>query len=190
MNAVAIGLLALTVAALPVSAMADAPKGWFVAGNNPGGYNFGKEHVADSGSAFSAFIQAKTPNATGFGTLMQYIRPDNYLGKRVRLSARLKTADADHAQMWLRVDGEKKGESLAFYNMDDRPVTGTTGWKRYEIVLDVPRGAVGVAFGMFLAGKGEMWADDFKLEIVDTSVPVSAAPSGLRDTPANLNFDQ
>ena len=35
------------------------------------------------------------------------------------------------AQLWMRLDGEQK--TLGFDNMDDRAVTGTTGWQKYEI---------------------------------------------------------
>ena len=182
-------LLTVLMAAAPAGA--EPIKGWFVTGSKPAEYDFGKEHVAGSAGAYSAFIHAKLAKPTGFGTLMQEIAADNYRGKRLRLSARLKSADANRAQLWMRIDGPDRGKSLAFYNMDDRPVTGTTDWKRYEVVLDVADNAVGVAFGFFLDGKGETWADDFKLEVVDNSVPASAQlGSLLAKDPANLNFDQ
>ena len=182
-------LLAALLAAAP--AIGGPFKGWLVTGSKPAEYDFGKEHVTGSAGAYSAFIHARLATPTGFGTLMQEIAADNYQGKRLRLSARLKTADANRAQLWLRIDGTDRSKSLAFYNMDDRAVTGTTDWKRYDLVLDVPQNAVGVAFGFFLDGKGEAWADDFKLEIVDNSVPVSVQPSpSLPKDPVNLNFDQ
>ena len=87
------------------------------------------------------------------------------------------------------MDGPDK-EMLGFYNMDDRPVTGTTDWKRYDVVLDVPEKTVAIAFGFFLNGKGEVWANDFKLEGVAKVVPLSEMPSKhqLSKAPVNLNF--
>lgn len=160
------------------------PKGWFVAGSAPQQYVFGTEKCADGKCAF---IKAKTETPTGFGTLMQLIAADKYIGKRLRLSATLRTAGANRAQLWMRMDGADS-KMLGFYNMDDRPVIGTTDWKRYSLVLDVPEETKAIAFGMFLNGKGQVWAEDFKLEPVGKDVPVSSTQ--LPKTPLNLNFDQ
>jgi hypothetical protein len=40
----------------------------------------------------------------------------------------------------------------------------------YSIVLDVPTAATRIVFGTILAGKGQVWADDFKLDIVDNRI--------------------
>ena len=89
--------------------------------------------------------------------------------------------------MWFRVDAQ--GKMLRFYNMQDRPVTGTTAWKRYEIVLDVPPGSTTLNYGFFLAGgRGKGWADSVTLEQVDKATPVSEFAPPRK--PTNLNFDQ
>jgi hypothetical protein len=77
----------------------------------------------------------------------------------------------------MRVDGA--GSLLAFDNMQNRPIKGTTDWKRYDVVLDVPPEAKALAFGLLLAGNGQIWFDDLRLEVVDRSVAVTmpAAPS-------------
>lgn len=160
------------------------PKGWFVAGSTPAQYVFGTDKCANGKCAF---IKAKTEAPTGFGTLMQMIAADKYLGKRLRLSAMLKTSGANRAQLWMRMDGADS-KMLGFYNMDDRPVTGTTDWKRYSLVLDVPEETQGIAFGVFLNGKGQLWAEDFKLEPIGKDVPVSITQ--LPKAPLNMNFDQ
>jgi hypothetical protein len=76
--------------------------------------------------------------------------------------------------------------------MDSRPVTGTTGWTRYEIVLDVPADGVDIAFGFFLAQAGTVWGDNFRLEKVESTVPVTSphppAPSRPK-TPVNTDFE-
>ena len=113
---------------------------------------------------------------------------DEYRGGRWKLSARIRTADAHKAQMWMRVDGPG-GTMKAFDNMDDRPITGDTGWKRYEIVLDVPADSTAVAFGFFLFGGGQVWADDFKLERVSESTPVTGKRQDRPPTPTNLDFE-
>jgi len=164
-------------------------KGWMLSGSNPEAYACGLETVAGQPGK-SVFIKAKSATPTGFATVMQMIAADQYRGKRLRLTAHLKSADAAKVQLWLRVDGPD-GKSLRFYNMDDRPVTGTTGWASYSVVLDVPPEAVNVAFGYFLYGKGEAWAKGFALTPVGKEVPESVMTARtFPKAPANLNFDQ
>ncbi len=173
------------------SAQAEAPAGWHIAGSTPADYEFSQTAAASNGK-YGSLIAAKSATSRGFGTLMQTIAADDYRGARWRLSAYMKTEQAARAQMWMRVDGAE-GKVLAFDNMDSRVVAGTTGWQRYEIVLDVPSNSVDIAFGYFLAGSGRVWADNFKLEKVDASVPVTAtAPGmpGMPKAPANPDFER
>ncbi len=172
--------VALLAAISLVPALAAEPatnlpvKGWSVAGTRPQDYEFGTAHLD---GANCAFIKAReTPKADGFGSLGQYIAADNYRSQRLQLSAEMKTDNAARAQLWMRVDGARS-KMLGFYNMGDKPVVGTTGWKRYDVVLDVPPEAVAIAFGYFLSGNGTVWARDFKLEAVNKDVPVSTFPN-------------
>jgi hypothetical protein len=187
-------LLAVCIALLsPHTALADLPAGWFVAGSAPNDYEFSRDtSIAQSGRS-SALIAAK-PGITsnGFGTLMQIIDAESYRGSRLRLSGYLKTSEVAKAQMWMRVDGPDR-RILSFDNMDARPVSGTTGWTRYEIVLDVPADSIDIAFGFLLIqGGGKVWGDSFKVEKVDSTVPVTApasvAPARPKE-PVNTDFE-
>src|SRR5215471_16702910 len=53
-----------------------------------------------------------------------------------RISAMVRTADAQWAGLWMRVD--KGPNMVAFDNMQNRSIKGTSGWQEYEVVLDVP----------------------------------------------------
>jgi hypothetical protein len=111
----------------------------------------------------------------GFGSLKQNSKPGKYIGKRIRMTGYMKSQGvADWAGFWLRVDQEGSEQSLSFDNMHDRPIKGTTDWKKYEIVLDVPNNASNIAFGALLAGTGQIWFDNLNFEIVDNSVPTTA----------------
>jgi hypothetical protein len=77
------------------------------------------------------------------------------------------------AGLWMRIDGKEK-TGLAFDNMMERPVKGTTDWKKYEVVLDVPAEAEEIFFGFLVAGKGRGWVDDIKFEVVNNDVPTTA----------------
>lgn len=179
-------ILGLTVAEL---AWATPPPGWLVAGNAPANYAYAVDTATPVSGSRSASITAKPIAASnGFGTLMQVITADDYRGSRLRLSGYLRTVNADRSQMWMRVDGPNHAV-LAFDNMDSRPVIGTTNWTQYDVVLDVPRNSVDVAFGFFLAGRGEVWGADFQLEKVGAAVPVTARGPILPRRPVNLNFE-
>jgi hypothetical protein len=104
-----------------------------------------------------------------FGTALQAFPAKAHRGARVRLSAYVKTEDVKRwAGLWLRVDGVRT--SLAFDNMQDRPITGTTDWTRYALDLDVPSAATSIALGVLLVGEGRVWIDDVVFE------DVAAAP--------------
>ena len=71
------------------------------------------------------------------------------------------------AGLWMRVDGMGKDEMLSFDNMQNRPITGTTEWKKYEIILPVPESASNLAYGALLDGTGQIWFDNFTFEVFD-----------------------
>jgi hypothetical protein len=149
----------------------DDIKGWFLAGSNPESYEIGLVKDAERNSNVGYLKSKKTVD--GFGTIMQGFSPTSYLGKRVRLSGYIKSKDVTNwAGMWFRIDGPDKAP-LAFDNMQERPIKGTTEWKKYEIVLDAPENSVGFAFGVLQAGPGQVWLDDLNFEIVDKSVPLT-----------------
>lgn len=119
-----------------------------------------------------------------WGSLGQPIAADDYRSKRVRLSGWLRTLDAGQASLWMRVDGERR--QLAFDAMSGRSAGGTTQWKMYSVVLDVPNEAKNIFLGAVLVGKGQMWADDLTLEVVDKDVSVTKPDSG--ETPENDSY--
>jgi hypothetical protein len=188
----------LTIMALCVfcisafTAFADVPKGWTVAGSSPQDYEFSQDSTTASSGHASALIAAKSGVALrGFGTLMQTISAENYRDGRWRLSGYLKSNAATRAQMWMRVDGPDR-RVVSFDNMDARPVTGTTEWTRYEIVLDVPADSVDIAFGFLLTQGGKVWGDNFRLEKVAADVPVTSPTTSatvLPKQPVNIDFE-
>jgi hypothetical protein len=179
------------LSALP--AWAELPAGWFIAGSAPNDYEFSRDTSTAQSGQSSALIAAKPGiTSTGFGTLMQIIDAENYRSSRWRMSGYLKTSEVAKAQMWMRVDGPDR-KILSFDNMDSRPVHGTTPWTRYEIVLDVPANSIEIAFGFLLTqGGGRVWADSFKFEKVDSTVPVTAPPivaPARPKEPVNTDFE-
>jgi hypothetical protein len=176
------------LAVCSIALQAAAPKGWFVAGSRPTEYEAGIDELAKYNGHPSAYLKAKNPVVQGFGTLMQNFRADHYLGKRVRFSAFVKTEGAqDWAALWMRVD--KGSKEVAFDNMQNRPIKGTTNWQKYDVVLNVPQDATGIFFGVLLSGSGEVWLNDAKFEAVGPTVlPTNGDMIQEPDEPTNLDF--
>jgi hypothetical protein len=120
---------------------------------------------------------------------MQMFDAGQYRGKRLRVTGFVKTLDVvDWAGLWMRVDGAA-GQVLAFDNMVNRPIHGTTEWAQYSIVLDVPATAHAVGFGVLLNGAGSVLVDDFAFDTVGSEVATTGT-HGLPSSPRNLDFEQ
>jgi erythromycin esterase len=193
---------AAALASIAGSAADKLPKGWIKAGSHPQNYEIALDTVVKHSDKAGAYIKFTGADSDGFCTLMQLFKANDYHGKRLRMSAWMRTENADSAQLWLRLDGANG--MAGFDNMDNRPVKGTVDWKKYEIVLDVPTNTVNVAFGAFLKGKGQAWVDDFAFEVVGQDTPTTnmlppeqmktggATPvsDGYPAKPLNLNFEE
>jgi len=179
--------VALLVCSPPAHA-SGVPRGWYLAGSKPADYTAGVDPQAIYNGHPSACLKAQKPAAEGFGTLMQDFRAQKYAGKRLRLSAFAKTDGVKGgAALWMRVD--KGSESVAFDNMQDRPLLGTTDWKNYDVVLDVPADATGVFLGVLLGGSGSVCLTNVRLEVVGSETPTTGKAAAQRpDAPVNLDF--
>ncbi len=188
-------LLGLLTFEFTPSANARIPEGW-----RPGAkiknYEVGIDTTITHSGKASGYITNKVPDPKGFGTLFQKIRSINYRGKRVRLTAYIKTKNvAKWASMWMRVDG-LGNKQLSFDNMRNRPIKGTTDWTKYQIVLDVADESYNISFGLLLDGEGKIWGDDFQLEVVGRDVPSTAMITASRNLkqlpkePVNTGFEK
>jgi hypothetical protein len=200
----------LVIAAAASGQQIQIAPGWYVLGDYPGEYSIGVEPVRRTGGEgwAGATIRSMTMGPGGEGILAQSIRADAYRGQRVRLTGWIRTAStelAGQAGLWMRVDGPRGVLAADF--MTDRPLVGTRDWAPYSAVLDVPRDAVGITFGLALAGAGQVWLDDVDLAVVGREVattgrsgsdiarsmiarPPLAAYRSAPMRPVNLSFEQ
>jgi hypothetical protein len=183
---VGLALLMITLPSAAGAAEGQVP-GWLKGGTDAAGYVIGTES-ADQGKV--AYIRADDPRPDRYGMLYQAFAAEPYRGRRHRLTARIRTEDVEVlAAMWMRVDHEQ--EIVAFDNMGDRPITGTTDWQEYSIVLDVPESADTILFGLALSGGGKAIWDDVRFEEVSEDVPTTGILVPVRKSgPSNLDFDR
>jgi erythromycin esterase len=174
------------------------PKGWGGGQFGMGEYVLGLDTKTVKTGKAAAFIRADKPG--NGATLTQMVAPGEFKGKRVRLSAQVKTKGTDPgAGLWMRID--TPNGTAGFDNMSSRMIQGDTDWASAEVVLEVHEKATGIAFGMILfGGKGTVWIDDIKLEAVGKDVKLTAEPTepageglensdGLPEKPTNLGFE-
>ena len=184
-----------TAATYAATLLAAPPTGWILAGSKPAEYDCAIDPSTTYNKQLSTYLKSKAGiQTTGFGTLMQMFSSEQYAGKRVRLTAFVKSdnigpqgADDAWAGLWMRVDGPNGVQS--FDNMQSRAIKGTSTWQPYSVVLDVPQDAKDIALGILLHGSGAVWISGIKFEVVGPEVPVtsySAAPKA----PVNLSLQE
>jgi hypothetical protein len=171
----------------------NPPIEWLISGAKPDHYETGiAKTVAHSGTR-CAYMRHAVDRPEAFGTLMQEFSPHNYLGKRLRMASWIKTEGGEGwVGAWMSVYGKAGRINISFDNMCQRPITGTTEWTKYEIVLDVPNESTKIGFGVILSGKGKLWFDDITLDVVSEDTAVTDCQCSERHkplAPRNLNFE-
>lgn len=164
------------------------PEGWIVSHPDPEVHRIGLD-PHQPGVALVESLPGVEPPPGQTGVLMQSISADAWRGQVLRLSAELQTEAAGSGSLWMRIDLEG-GRVLRFDNMlgdGERALRGDAGWREASIVLDVPKDAASIHFGLLLVGKGKLRARHIRLEPVDGDTPItgrSLFPPG----PTNLDF--
>lgn len=154
------------------------PPGWFVP-SLPKDADFLAELRRGEGChsrAGCAVVTAPRNVPHPVGNLMQSFSAAAYLGKTVRLRARLRLETLfvggfgvrfpepdDRAQMWLNVERANRKTGFSD-NMDDRPLRGSD-WTMCEIVGEIGEDARFINFGVMSIG-GRVWVDDVSFDVI------------------------
>ncbi|HEV7923503.1 MAG TPA: hypothetical protein VGR02_22185 [Thermoanaerobaculia bacterium] len=174
----------LLLSLLASTAQADPlPHGWLLAGSARESYLSGVDTAIKASGNGSGFLASKPGvdlHSEGFGTVLQRFAADAYRGRKVRFRARVRAQNVKGwAGLWMRVDGAgTPPATLAFDNMADRAIVGTSDWTPYEIVLDVPGDSTNISIGILLAGQGQVWIDDGSFAPAEGAA-VEGGPEGL-----------
>ncbi|HXS35392.1 MAG TPA: hypothetical protein VN721_01730 [Flavipsychrobacter sp.] len=154
------------------------PKGWRPTGDARKDYKMGVDKKAGQKGVDAITIKSEADKIKGFGALANYIKIDKYLGKRIRMTGYMRSEKVDGwAGFWLRVDDSTSHDKrvLSFDNMYDKAIKETTDWTKCTLVLDVPKNGTTIVYGALLSGKGQIWFDDIKFDLVGGEVPVTRA---------------
>ncbi len=167
----------------------DTPKGWHKDGTDPDAYSAGMEPGSGVSGSKAGTIQSVRGRITGYCSLVQSFKPGRYRNKKIRLSGYMKSWDVEkYAGFFLRIDGQPTEGALAFDNMEDRPIKGTTDWTKYEITLYVSDNAQEIVIGAILNGHGKIWFDNIHIDVIDE--PTDKKGTIIYKGPVNLNFEE
>jgi len=137
------------------------------------------------GGRVAARLERNANSPDNFTSITKHL-PVGFAGQSIELRGFLRTEDVrGGAGIWMREDGPSG--PVQFDNMQDRAVTGTTGWTEYTIQLPLDSAADNIYLGVLLSGSGKVWADGLQL-LVDGH-PIGLAPKRQR-VPTVLDIDQ
>jgi hypothetical protein len=145
---------------------------WRGTGSQPHAYELVARQDASGCGARVLRSQAFASDPLGTAVLWREAEVDAWRGKKLRLSVRMRAGAIEGwAGAWIRVDGKDPATPLAFDNMQDRPLKGTTGCEWTVLVLDVPPDAQRITLGFVLKGPGALWLSDFRVDEAPAEVP-------------------
>ena len=124
---------------------------------------------------------------------------EDYAGKKLRLRARLKTADLQGGGVTIYFNSNSLSNN-DFFATWSKPISGTTDWKDYDCVIPISGQKAMVMAGMSARGKGgSVFLKSLDLSLADDSPPggdgfevmqMTWPESPVLPTPMNLDFSK
>lgn len=118
-----------------------------------------------------------SPGARGLAASrgVRYVvaKDSKLLGKRVRVTGWIKTRDVRNWAGATLVVGKQGGPISSFDDMSDRAIRGTADWQQVEMIADIPTEPCYIYVAPTLYGPGEIWCDDFQIEIAPPRTPTT-----------------
>lgn len=154
--------------------------GWALTGSRPEAYQVRCDEIFTECTVPILRTRSDVSEPYGMGSLTHSEAAKKWRGMRVQLRAELKAGRiGGWSGLWMRVDGPE-GRVLAFDNMQNRPLRGTSSYAWYTVVLDVPLDAERLSFGVLLHGPGAVFVKSIDFEPVNDSVPTTDLVGPLR----------
>lgn len=155
-------------------------QGWVLTGTRPDAYEIRCDDVFTDCAVPILRTRAFKSEPFGMGSLTHTESAVTWRGARVELRAELRSGAVDGwAGLWMRIDGPN-GKVLAFDNMQNRALRGTSSFKWYSVVLDIPADAEQVTFGVLLHGPGAVYVRELAFGEVEREVSVTDLVGPLR----------
>ena len=136
---------------------------WARAGTSPGSYRLRSDDIGTF-----RLMSKNQASANDVETVFRSVPASDFAQKRIRVSLEIRTIGTkDGAGLWVRVD-DKAGKAIVLKDMENRLIVGSTPWAKYELIVDLPKDAAQIGYGVVLVGKGEVMFQNVRIEGLDT----------------------
>lgn len=138
---------------------------------------------------WSLYLKSRGLKNLSKGGVCQSIRvPLEWMGRRIKLTAFVKSIEVDAAGLYVKVEDDLRNLNVDF--MKDRYIKGSTPWKQYKLVVDIPQNATLMEFGIKLQGKGKVFVDRFNFTTAGSEEEVTGkVVKGIHRQLQNLDFE-
>lgn len=128
-------------------------------------------------------LNSSSSDEANYGAIRHNVDLEEVRGRRVRLSADLRTLNATTgAGLWLRAS---TANQLISDGMYDRLLMGTHPWQKCTLVIDVPVEAEHVTYGLWMIGNGTCAMRNAVLEVVDDQAVPTTTDKVFQQTGPN-----
>lgn len=141
------------------------PNGWIKTESHPQHYEARADTTVKKSGYSSTYLKFIGNEFESYGSLMKMTGAVDYRGKRLKMSAYIRSENTKQAQLWMTITGKHR-KGMRYDNVRNHPVRESTDWQRYEIILDIPNTAESIAFGISLRNGGQVWVDDTQFQIL------------------------
>jgi hypothetical protein len=123
-----------------------------------------------------------------YGTWMRQVDATDYRGKRVRITASVRTQGATRrVDFWARAQAKDSPGDGSGLGGDWQQLPPDSEWIEKEIVLDVPMKTDRIEYGVGVAGPGKVWLESAKVEAVGSDVPLTGAGAKTASGPPDAH---
>lgn len=164
----------------------NVPSGWSVPSK---GWKAELTKEKAASGSYSVKLHLPGKPSADFGNVMQSVPANEFVGKHVKLTAKMLVVGTGKGQMWLRVD-RKDGSMGAFDNMDDRPILAGD-WQDAIIEEDIDADGEKINFGFLSLRGATVFIDDVQLTVSNEKKPAPSvnetkplSPRGLENLTA------
>src|ERR1700687_4146735 len=151
------------------------PSGWELTAPSDDRFEASRDqNVAFDGKP-TARLQTNVTTAD-LGSLIHSIDAERYRGKRIRFATNAKVKGGEGGTgSWVRIT-DQWSPFRAFSDTLEIQLKGDSDWTPLTIVIDVPKDALRVYFGLSQDGPGTSWFGPVSVEAVDDTVPLTSRP--------------
>jgi hypothetical protein len=166
------------------------PKAWTKSGTWAGSYTMEIKANEGLNESKAIVLESVGKDIYGSGAVIQTINARNYLGKRVKLSAFIRTENVKDFACLILSPQNKMDDfwNNSFNNSEDKKtfLQGNHAFKKIESYLNVSDNAGNLVIGAMIKGEGKIWIDNINLEIIE-NLPEN--PQALAKELQNIEFE-